>query len=165
MTPGLSGELEGSFDFLTAKEIAELCPGVDSLLCDRHDQSSAASVIPIGSSWYHCIQHIAENEDPFSTSVMVAHRETIRNFCVQGALSTPYCCLGLLDYDTASKQLELIQVQDCNGVELENKIIAVNIDANGEISGKNTPAPLLDVGHRSPFSLFYESDGGCCIVQ
>eukprot|EP01036_Dinobryon_divergens_P028217 gene28217-37127_t len=94
---------DDGFEFLSIEEIREYCPGVEIVCCDSPD---SPHYIP-QSNWLAAVEgaHFAKRapeeqqlEDGTSSpctyvSLLVAHRETIRNMLCE-RLALPYCCIA-----------------------------------------------------------------------
>jgi broad specificity phosphatase PhoE len=87
------------FDFLSLEEIQTYCPGVTFIDADANeisdDNTSLLDSIVIPSrKWHQSIEFIAEK---YPLSILVAHRESIRNLLGR-RYSTPYCCYGIFKF-------------------------------------------------------------------
>lgn len=86
LTAAAVDEVGDSFEYLSMEKIRELCPDVE--LIDGDAEDNTAGVVVPSQIWHHSLKHAIENH---SISVVVAHRETIRNLARE-RLKTPYCC-------------------------------------------------------------------------
>jgi broad specificity phosphatase PhoE len=129
---------EGTFDFLSAEELAHFAPGTqlvegDALLCD----DATTSDNPNGEEeviedflaeddtegystpreramgkWERCVHSVAKRH---TTSVIVAHRETIRDLAPEfSRRKVPYCGLAYFDYHSPST-MKLQRCSDRDG--------------------------------------------------
>ena len=94
----------GKFEFLTVEEIQADCPLVRVIDADE-------LISP--SCWLRCLEDIGSQS---KVSVVVAHRETIRNLA-RRHFSTPYCCMGIVSL-AKNNQFEVIRVFDKGGSEI-----------------------------------------------
>ena len=76
-----------TFEYLTIEKIRELCPNVEIIDGDAEEPAIPSQI------WYHSLDHAIRNH---TVSLVVAHRETIRNLA-RKRLHTPYCCYGIFD--------------------------------------------------------------------
>lgn len=107
------------FEFLSLSEIMRLCPGVEIIDADMNTEHIEPNVednlhnmyLPC-DKWHHPIQHVSNN---FPLSIVVAHRETIRNLC-NHYFKAPYCCYGVFQFPTWSyKDVVLERVMHPHG--------------------------------------------------
>ncbi len=83
------------FEFLTIEDIQAHCPGVQVVCCDTPD---SGEYFVRSDNWLEAVAAIAERGQHIN--VIVAHRETIRNFCGKKRVKTPYCCFAKMRYDS-----------------------------------------------------------------
>jgi broad specificity phosphatase PhoE len=110
------------FQYLSIEELQAMCPGVQLIDGDENifpdpqqslvpigDDSGTASAVRCGSpflsfipdkSWDKSVEFLAN----WKYSMVVAHRETIRNLSGQYC-NTPYCCYGTFNYSAQSHGL------------------------------------------------------------
>lgn len=70
---------------------------------DTIDAEYSDIMLPRSTDWRHAIEYVAAT---FPLSLVVAHRESIRNMA-QRHLKTPYCCYGIFHfYDDTPYQYE-----------------------------------------------------------
>lgn len=98
---------DGQFEFLSVKEIQADCPGVVVIDLDTSLHKSH----PALHNWLDAIINVISKEEH---SIIVAHRETIRNL-YKRYCHTPYCCLGTFNYDTESGEFDLVEVLNNDG--------------------------------------------------
>jgi broad specificity phosphatase PhoE len=80
-----------SFEFHPTEHFKSLYPAVEFI---DGDTEEFAATLPLPfDDWYSPIDQITKT---FPLSIIVAHRETIRNLMGRHA-ATPYCCYGLFD--------------------------------------------------------------------
>jgi broad specificity phosphatase PhoE len=111
MTAAAVENIGDEFEYLPLEKLQELCPGVEFIDGD----AEAAHAIP-SQTWLHPIHHITGLH---LTSLVVAHRESIRNLA-RARLQTPYCCYGIFDRPTtATPTIELSRLAHRDGNEIE----------------------------------------------
>ena len=99
---------KNGFQFMPIEEIKETYNEVQWFCCDQsYDQNGVklsdgvltdCPQVP-WQGWLSPLKYIAQNN---KISIVVAHRETIRKL-VGEKLTTPYCCMGIFDYDSNPK--------------------------------------------------------------
>ena len=123
------------FSFLSMEEMSALCPGVELIDGDSDIfQNPSATLVHQNSDfgdrprslsderlqgmpdrlWSHSLEYLSN----WKHSVVVAHRESIRNLSGQ-YLNTPYCCYGIFNYQVDSGlSPKLVKVADKDGTVL-----------------------------------------------
>jgi broad specificity phosphatase PhoE len=148
MTASAVAKKGAAFAFLSFEEMQDLCPGV--LLIDGdmdifHPPQQRASArtsrktrsqsdnglhhIP-DKTWQQSLEFLSDN---WRHSIVVAHRESIRNLSGMRRLRTPFYSFGIFNYQTRSS------------VGLKDKV-AVNIEHVAERCGKPIELPLYVSG-------------------
>lgn len=98
------------FEYNTMDELRALCPGVEMVDCD--DPSSPMH-LP-SDDWIQPLCAIQAREE---SSLVVAHRETIRNLKrvdhIGRQLATSYCCIG--EFNTSPGEFEFLRLIKHNG--------------------------------------------------
>ena len=92
-------QMNGQFQYLTIDELTQYCPGVEFIDGDINtnntnntnnsdiaDISNIHTIPNTGTHWYNPLRHVGQQE----TSIVVAHRETIRNIAFIRQ-RIPYC--------------------------------------------------------------------------
>mmetsp|Transcript_2569 Transcript_2569/g.2540 ORF Transcript_2569/g.2540 Transcript_2569/m.2540 type:complete len:238 (+) Transcript_2569:55-768(+) len=105
LTAAAVGNAGNSFNFLSIDEIRGFCPDIEIIDGDVEE----SYLIP-SDNWHYPLKHVINNH---SVSLVVAHRETIRNLARE-RLKTPYCCYGIFDIpvdDENNPQLNMIKLE------------------------------------------------------
>jgi broad specificity phosphatase PhoE len=120
LTAQAVGDSDGKFEHLTVEEIQKFCPNVTVICCD--DINNADIYVP-SDKWLSAITSIANRTQHFK--IIVAHRETIRNFSAK-RLNTPYCCIARVSYSphiaatrSEYKAYKLHTIHDMHGSIIE----------------------------------------------
>lgn len=93
MTAAAVRKMGDNFQFLSMEEIKKLCPLVDLVDGDVNVHGANQEVVEtVPSHWSKSIEYLTEKR---KFSIMVAHRESIRNLVGDPRISTPYCCFSI----------------------------------------------------------------------
>ena len=100
---------KNGFQFMPIEEIKETYNEVQWFCCDQSYDQNGVKLLADGvftdcpqvpwQDWSSPLKYIAQNN---KISIVVAHRETIRKL-VGSKVATPYCCMGIFDYDSNPK--------------------------------------------------------------
>lgn len=112
MTAAAVEDMGDQFQFLTIEEIQEFCPNVE--IIDGDVDPSHPHSVP-SPNWWHSINHVINQN---SISIIVAHRESIRNL-VRRRFKTPYCCYGVFEKDHQKNQIQLAKVSHRTGENID----------------------------------------------
>lgn len=131
------------FEFRSIEDISLYCPGIE--LIDGDIISESIPYFPIDLSnrnWNHSIENIVSK---FNHTIIVAHRETIRNI-LNKHVKTPYCCYALFNISFIKNENDeyltsnLIKLNCKDGNLIEENIINDRIFSN-VIIFDNIPVP------------------------
>mmetsp|Transcript_15767 Transcript_15767/g.15916 ORF Transcript_15767/g.15916 Transcript_15767/m.15916 type:complete len:231 (+) Transcript_15767:112-804(+) len=101
------GRSKGTYEFDTMDVIRSFCSGVSIIDADMEDD------IPQSLEWSDSINYITSKE---RYSLIIAHRETIRNMAEQ-FVRTPYCCIAMFSKISADHfQLDEIFHRDASPI-------------------------------------------------